>query len=520
MTWRKPTRKPTRKNAKKAGKKKSGSSAMAPGAAAVGSFTLRRCKAPRGEVLLQARTFLRKRKLAGRIHPRRVIPKVRAGTVRKDRAPSKALGLHAPRAMALALGQPSLLAATDTLEIVRNTSLGAAADHGTASNVCEPSLAASGDKVFYTGNWFASLSRDDGASFQWIDPYTTFPDPPGMEFCCDQIVHYIRAIDTFVWLLQYTENAAGRNIQRLAFAKSAEAAAGNWQYFDIGPADVGLGAEFLDYPDLAVGKNRLYLTFNSFKGSNWTTSVIVRIPFSAFKGGASGATYFKSTQFFNFRVAQECSTTAYFASHADTSTLRVWRWSEKAAKPTHKDVPVASWREAGYRSTTPDQRNWLGRADGRLTGATKAGGELWFCWGAGPGGANKRPQAYVQIARIKVAGLSLISNLNIWDAKSATCYGALSSNTRREVALVYAVGGGGRFPAFVVALLTGTRRDVVAVAGTRGPRDDKWGDYLTVRRDHPNGKAFVAAGYTLQASSSVAADATPQFVRFGRSGDV
>lgn len=487
---------------------------------AVGSFELQCHKAQRCEMLQQARTFLRKRRLKGRIHPRRVIPKVAAGKARKDLKPSRALGLDAPRAMALALGQPSLLAAGDALEIVRNTALGAAADHGTASNVCEPSLAAHGDTVFYTGNWFASVSTDGGASFQWIDPYTTFPKPPGMQFCCDQIVHYVPAIDTFVWLLQYTENSAGRNIQRLAFAKTAGVAAGNWQYFDIRPADVGLGAEFLDYPDLAVGKNRLYLTFNSFKGSQWTTSVLVRIPFTAFTGGAMGATYFKSTEYFNFRVAQNCAATVYFASHADTSTLRVWRWGEKSSQPTHKDVPVASWREAGYRSTTPDQRNWLGRADGRLTGAAKAGGELWFCWGAGPGGANKRPQAYVQIARIKTAGLRLLSNINIWDPKSATCYGALGSNTRREVALAYAIGGGGRFPAFVVAFLTGTRRDVVAAAGTRGPSDSQWGDYLTVRRDHPNGKAFVAAGYTLQPAGPGAADATPQFVRFGRARDV
>jgi hypothetical protein len=55
-----------------------------------------------------------------------------------------------------------------------------------------------GNVVFYTGNWYAALSSDGGNTFQYVDPFTAFPDPPNMGFCCDQVVQYIPQIDTFV----------------------------------------------------------------------------------------------------------------------------------------------------------------------------------------------------------------------------------------------------------------------------------------------------------------------------------
>jgi hypothetical protein len=467
-------------------------------------------------LLAEASKFFRKRK----IHPRRIIPKVPLGAERADPQPTATLSLRAPHAMAMALSGATTLANVDPLVLVRNVPLGAVADNDTASNVCEPSVAANGNVVFYTGNWFAAVSTDGGATFRYIDPYTAFPDPPGMGFCCDQVVHYIPTIDTFVWLLQYTENTQGANIQRLAFAKTADVALGKWRFYDIVPDDVGLPGAFLDFPDLTLGAKMLYVTTNAFAGRNWSATVLVRIPFSSIKSGSVTAEFTTSGSNFNFRVAQYGGAKIHWASHHDTSTLRVFSWSESAAQPTFKDVQVASWSEDDYQSITPDGFNWLGRADSRLVGATVAGTELWFAWGAGRGGANARPHPYVQIARIRTSGLKLLENINIWDKDSAICYGALASNSKKEVGASYMIGGGTRFPTHVVALLTGTRRDVVADAGSRGPKDGKWGDYLTVRRLSPNRKLFAATGYSLQPASTGILDATPQFVVFGRSSDV
>jgi hypothetical protein len=410
------------------------------------------------------------------IHPRRIIPPVPEGVEVADASPSAPLSLVQPR---LAIpGRRAKRAATDELTIVRNTTLDSAADNNTASNVGEPSVAINGDVVFYTGNWYAAVSLDRGASFRYVDPATAFPDPPGMRFCCDQVVHYLRKINTFVWLLQYTDNSAGENVQRLAFAKTADVRQGRWRFFDITPQDLGLPGVFLDYPDLAVGTNMLYVTMNGFRGQNWAATVIVRLPLSGIESDAITAQRSLSTENFNFRVAQHCTTRAFWASHNTTSSLRVFTWDESVDRPTFVDINVARWAAGDFVSITPDGFNWLNRADPRLIGATKAGSDLWFAWGSNRGGTNNRPQPFVQIARIKARTLSLAENINLWHPNSGICYAGLSTNSNREVGASYTIGGAMRFPSHVVSLLTGTRTDVVVVEGTRGPSDDKWGDYL------------------------------------------
>lgn len=159
------------------------------------------------------------------------------------------------------------------------------------------------------------------------------------------------------------------------------------------------------------------------------------------------------------------------------------------------------------------------RADERLGGATKVGNALWFSWISDKGGANNRPHPFIQIARVNANTLNLLENINLWDANLAVGFAALSTNTKREVGVSYMIGGATKFPTHVVGILTGTRKEVSTFASVRGPNDQKYGDYLTVRRHNPNGKLFSASGYTLQ-SGSGQSDATPNFTLFGRASDV
>src|SRR5687768_13468149 len=124
------------------------------------------------------------------IHPRKVLPKVPKGKKIIDRIPTMALSfedLPGPRALAHAKTVP--LTPTDTLTLVKNVQLNDVATMDTASHVCEPSAAKNGDVIFYTGNWFAAVSVNGGSTFKFINPFSTFPNPPGMSFCCDQVVH-------------------------------------------------------------------------------------------------------------------------------------------------------------------------------------------------------------------------------------------------------------------------------------------------------------------------------------------
>lgn len=456
------------------------------------------------------------------IHPRKIIPKAPVGEKVLDAAPTMALAFEdaIPRA-ALKARLTAPMTPSDTVTLVKNVQLNDVATKDTASHVCEPSAASNGDVVFYTGNWFAAISRDGGTNFKYVDPFRTFPDPVGMRFCCDQVVLYIRSIDTFVWLLQYTADSSGKNIQRIAYATTARVKTGQWRFFDITPASLGLAPGiWLDFPDLASGTGMLYMTTNCFNAAGaWKASAVVRIALSSFTSGTLSASRSVSTTDPSLRVAQNCGTTGFFAAHRSTSSLRVFSWKESSPAPTMKDISVASWSRAACVSTTPDGRKWLARADGRHTGAARAGNELWFAWGSAQGGANARPHPFVQIARINLTTMTLIENINLWDPNSAIFYAALATNSNDEIGVSYTIGGGTRFPTHVIGILTGTRRQVTTFVSTRGPSDDKWGDYLAVRRHYPKEKLFSATGYSLQ-SGSGSSDATPNFTVFGRSSDV
>jgi hypothetical protein len=454
------------------------------------------------------------------VHPRRVLPRVREGRERQFHSATPVLAL-VPRAAPVF----ARAAAPDDVAIAVNTELNQPAASHLASNVGEPSAAMNGNVVLYTGNWYAAQSTDGGQTFQFIDPFRSFPDPPGLSFCCDQVVNYIPAIDTFVWLLQYgvQQGPQADNIQRLAFAKTDDVAAGRWRLFDITTDSLGVSGQFMDFPDLAVGANALYVTTNLFTADGQSGgAAVVRIPVASIASGQVTAARFVSQDFNSFRVAQNCGATAFFATHKDTSTLQVFSWPEDQPTPTSSPVEVARWiGGAGYHSRTPDGGTWLDRADPRITGATLAGTDLYFAW-AVAAGSNQRPQPFIQIARIDSQDLTLLDNINVFDSDSATCYAALSANADGEVGIAYMIGGGQRFPSHVVGILTGARKDVVAAQGERGPLPSdsgagEWGDYLAVRPVYPDRALFSATGYTMKgAGDGTNRDATPRFVVFGR----
>jgi len=460
-----------------------------------------------------------------RIHPRHLLPLVREGLERGFHSQSNEAFIR-PLAMAMSPAAMAPMAADNELTLVTNTELKKAGEQRTASNVGEPSVAVNANVVFYTGNWYAAVSSDSGKTFKFIDPGGSFKKPkPNSEFCCDQVVHYISKIDTFVWLLQYGPNS-GDNIQRLAFAKTADVVDGKWRLFDITTNSLGVAGAFIDFPDLALGANNLYVTTNIFgPGSNDFGTAVIRIPFSSIESGQVTAQSFVSMEHQSFRVAQNCDTTAFFAAHRDTSTLAVFSWKEGQATPVPKSVGVARWLGGnGYLSRTPDGRRWLDRADPRITGATLAKNELWFAWSVDRN-SNHRPGPFVQIARIDATNLTLLDNINIFDSNSATAYGALSTNENGEVGISYMIGGGPLAPSHVVGILTGVRKDIVVSNGDRGPLDPQsgngeWGDYLTVRRVYPNQKLFAATGFTMKGPGDGSnRDVTPRFVVFGRAAD-
>jgi hypothetical protein len=447
------------------------------------------------------------------IHRRKKIPPLPFGDVIGDAEPTRPLALAGPGAMAMAA---PAAAAAQPITVHHKVQLSDVATADTASHVCEPSGAVNANVAFVTGNWFASLSTDGGNTFRYVNPYKAFPDPVGSGFCCDQVVLFGPAYDRFFWLLQYTENNKGENVQRIAYASTQNVAAGQWRFFDVSSASLGLKGCWLDFPDLALGKTRLYMTTNAFKGNSWSGTAIVRVSLDKLLSGTVVAQKIVTKDVFNFRMAQNCDTTAFWGTHVTNSRMRIYAWKDNSSAPTTFDVNIPTWsRNTPYQSITPDGRNWLERVDGRVVAATLAGNELWLGWTAGAGGVNARPNPYVQIARINTTTRQLIESINLWDPDHAICCPAFATDSNGEVGVSYSVGGQTRFPAHVVGYLTGNSTHAVTFEGQRSPNDKKWGDYLAVRRCHPAGDRLFATGYTLQ-NGSGNNDATPNIAIFGR----
>jgi hypothetical protein len=481
----------------------------------VGSLAM---SAPRGPVVVQPRDTPPPVNRPKRIHSRRLLPFVREGQERERHSLNVRAFIAAPQA------------AGQEVRIVRNTPLPQPGLNHVAGAVGEPSLAMNGDFVLLTGNWYAAISIDAGRTFRFLDPNDMAQptDPPGVTFCCDQVVNYMPSIDTFVWLLQYGPNT-GDNIQRLAFATTADAREGKWRTFDITTAALELPGFFLDFPDLAVGANFLYMTTNCFGPDQQTVgSAVVRIPLASIAAGAPTAEKFVDLTLDSFRVAQNCREVAFFAAHQDTSTLSVFSWPESQAVPTSHEVSVARWIGTnGYSSRTPANRRWLDRVDPRITGATLAENELWFAWSV-DAGSNHRPKPFVQMARINAQTLALIEDVNLFDDDSAIAYAGLATNANDDIGVSYAMGGGDLHPSYVVGVLSANeanRRSLLVAKGERSPMPDAkghfdWGDYLTARAVHPNRRLFAGVGYTLEGhAESDNQDATPRFVIFGREAD-
>lgn len=406
-----------------------------------------------------------------------------------------------------------------TVVLHSNLALPNPATSGATSTVGEPSVANNADHWFVTGNWYAAASTDQGGAWHHRDPYSTLP-ADGAGFCCDQTAIAVPGKDLIVWVLQYSaEPATGENVLRIAIKKGKTLGDAVWHWWDLKPSAVNPAwkGEWFDYNHAAISNNYLYVGTNTFKGESFTRATIFRIPLADLADeGDLAFDYFTTTDSFSLRCTQGAANVMYFAAHRDRACLRVYAWPENAASPTSRDVPVSKWNGGSYSNPGPDNRNWLGRCDERITGAWAIGGTIGFMWTANSKGAA-RPRPYVRVVRIDVATMRVIDEPDIYHMAASYAYPDAAPNADGELGVTVFRGGGGFFPGHVVgAWDRSAKRWLMAVtkSGTHGPQDGKWGDYLTCRPHAPDGKTWLAVGYSLQGGPT-RSDIEPRVVRFG-----
>lgn len=400
-----------------------------------------------------------------------------------------------------------------TVRLVRNVALGDSATSTQTSNIDEPTTAMSGDNIFYTGNWFASLSTNGGTSWSLVDPFTKFPAAGG-GFCCDQIVLYDPTRDIWIWILQYSAKD-GSNIFRVAISRGATF--GSWYWWDFSPKSLNSAWTdmWFDYPDAAISNNNLYITFNAFNGArSWLRAVAFKLPLDTLKSGASlGYQWWTTTTNGSLRLTQGAGNTMYFASHNGGSTLRVFSWPDAASGVSSFDTGIGTWSAGPYSAPGPGGAEWLARTDSRITGAWLSGPRAGFMWTAAASG--NRPFPYIKVAVVDVASKALVEQPDIWSQNAAYAYGAACPNAQGVVGFSACYGGGTRHPGHVVGFRDGTAwRLALTRTSTNGPAGGSWGDYLSCKRRQPTSSEWVASGYTLQGGTD-RRNVEPQFVHFG-----
>jgi hypothetical protein len=406
--------------------------------------------------------------------------------------------------------------------------------------------------VFLTGNLYALLSTDGGATFTHIDPTTIFGNIPldGMPkdegLCCDMNLIYIPSIDRFVWTLltkgskigvDKNRNAIyGFNRLRVATASPARvlASAGtSWTYWDMTTALFGFEqSAFLDYPDVSFTESFLHISV--VRPDPLKSFFVVRVPLAdvQFGGtihiGFTNPIHGKSA--FGARLAHDSPDAAYWFGQATIWKVRAFEWLDGSSGYSWRTLSVTPWLAADYTSTTPDGTNWLAANTTAIRGAafqgeTNAGGgvlrTLLVAWNGARGAGFPQPHVrLLPVIKAELGGQTFWTTgqeSQIWHPDFAFNHAHLATNANGEVGVSVGAGGGGSDATPVAGFIGDSTLFAIGVSNASLNR---YGDYTAIRPHWPNTKLFSVSDYFLQQTPVSGFQIKHQYRLFGRSGDV
>jgi hypothetical protein len=397
--------------------------------------------------------------------------------------------------------------------------------------------------VLESGNTFAALSTDAGATFNALNPTAIFPSAATKDatgklldngLCCDQVIQYSPQIDRFLWLMQFCGTGPGGclngiNKIRLASASSQDIISSNgtaWTYWDLTSGTFNLGNTTMDYPDMSVGTNSLYISADAVG----VGLLVVRIPLDQIKAG--GTINFQYTNPKDSQVAygghitQNTGDEVYWAGHNNTSQMRVFSWKEGENRYYWRDINIKSWPNSDFTSSCPDGTDWLafGFPRSAVIGATRrdtvlglGGGrikELWFAWSAGRGGGWAHP--HIPVVQINADDWTVVKQWEIWNPDFAFAYPCLATNSNEEVGI--SLGWGGNKTTYASHAVGILGDFIVWYPEASDAAINRWGDYVTVRRASPKDCLYAGVGYAVRKNTPPATGTrfSPHYILFGR----
>jgi hypothetical protein len=395
------------------------------------------------------------------------------------------------------------------------------------STTAEPSGASSRSVVFVSANWLAAYSTDGGTTFTQLDPTTIFPSD-AVGFCCDQIVQYVPSIDRFIWLLQ-------GNGYRLASASPADiinSGGTAWTYWNLTPGVFGSCGSF-DYPDVSVGSNSLYMSWDAGGGGCAGGFQVVRVSLVGIEAADTITLEFTDPpdggMAWGSHLSQNTGDEIFWAGHNNNSQMRVFSLQEGSNTYFWRDRGISSWANNAPTSLTPDGQDWLAKnfngpggnsfPRNGVIGATRSFSQIWFAWTAGTDDFFQ--QAHVEMVTLdRNNDFNVTQQVQIWNNNYAFAYPALATNAcSLEVGLSFEFGGGGNYENHVV----GFWGDFVAYITTgSNVGTTRFGDYVTIRQapftEANPGNLFTAFGYGLNSVPPPGTGTTTDihYVVFGR----
>jgi hypothetical protein len=397
------------------------------------------------------------------------------------------------------------------------------------------------ETVLATGNTFGAVSTDNGSTFTSVNPTNIWPSGPSKDssgafldkgLCCDQVIQYVPKVDRWIWLMQFCGAGSsclqGRNKIRIAAMSTSSVRSGfpSWTYWDLTSATFGLDGTSnpnMDYPNLAVGDNFLYMSVDRVgpTGAGKAGGLLVaRIPLAEIAASATihidFTTPSDSGTAYGGHVTQDVGDTEYWAGHVSNSQLRVFSMKEGEGVYRWRDVDVSSWCNGDRSSTTPGGSNdWLafGFPGNAVIGSALRGSEIWFAWTAGHKLSNGNScgfdQSHVEIVVIDAGNYSKKAQMQVWNKTIAFAYADLASNTAGEIGMSLGYAGASTEMNHAV----GFWGDFVVYSTTASTSsDNRFGDYVTIRRSS-DGRRFSAEGY---GKTGTPAGFDPRYVLFGR----
>ncbi len=410
------------------------------------------------------------------------------------------------------------------------------------SIVVEPSVSNQSRDVIFLSNDRADYSTDGGATFNRLK----MPKGPAIApiFCCDQTIVYDPSYSMWIWSALYQPSGTKSSVIVISVMRNLPTIDCTYTYDPAG----GANNMTVDYPQLGLGDNSFYLS-TSESQNGWLRARMLRFALSdistcpsAVLGRVISYSPPAKRMWTPVRGAKEIM---YWANFENTTQLRVWTWpeSDNAASWTLETVEQTTFANSDCRGGANNQ-DWIESkghhiTEGFLRGALARGGvgsdipaqnRLQFFWNGAKDAKHK--QAYVRSAVLELPDLKVLKEPNIHNPDFCFGYADAYPNSRGDLGIVVAFGGrdGGNgralgsgvgiedefTPEYRLKTVYVTTDGTDMPSSANKSRDQRYGDYLSVKPHEPCSLWWIAGNYAL-----INGGKTPKanYVEFGRYRD-